>query len=66
MKSINNTQTTEDMNQKGIAPDKQSFIVEELSDEAASAVSGGAMTYITLGSPEYKQLMQQYAGQSGG
>jgi hypothetical protein len=50
MKSTNNTQTTEDMNQKAIAPDKQSFIIEELSDEAASAVSGGAYppsSYIT-------------------
>jgi hypothetical protein len=49
MKSTNNTQTTEDMNHKAIgyasaeriAFTERSFIVEELSDEAQSAISGG-------------------------
>ena len=41
MKATNNAQATEDMNKGAIALEKQSFIVEELSDEAASAVSGG-------------------------
>jgi hypothetical protein len=41
MKSTNNAQTTEAMNEKAIAPTWQSFIVEELSDGAQAAVSGG-------------------------
>jgi hypothetical protein len=48
MKSTNNTQTTEDMNQKAIALTEQDYIIEELSDEAASAVSGGGR-----GTPRY-------------
>jgi hypothetical protein len=47
MKSTNNTQTTEDLNKNAIAPDKQSFIMEELSDEAQSAVSGGKLRVLT-------------------
>jgi hypothetical protein len=45
MKSTNNTQTTEDMNQKAIALTEPDCIIEELSDEAALAVSGGARWY---------------------
>jgi hypothetical protein len=41
MKSTNNPQTTEDMNQKAIALTEQDCIIEELSDEAQAAVSGG-------------------------
>jgi hypothetical protein len=60
MKSTNNPQITEDMNKKAIALTEQDYIIEELSDEAASAVSGGApLRYVTLDSPEYKQLMQK-------
>ena len=53
MKSTNNTQTTEDMNEKAIALTEQSFIVEELSDEAASAVSGGR-TYRVMTSEDIR------------
>lgn len=51
MKSTNNVQTTEAVNKNAVAsqfpegvnaPTWQSHIIEELSDEAALAVSGGA------------------------
>jgi hypothetical protein len=41
MKSINNVQTTEALNEKAIAPTWQYYIVEDLSDEVQAAVSGG-------------------------
>jgi hypothetical protein len=42
MKSTSNVQTTQAMNKSAIAPQWEAFIVEELSDEAQAAVSGGA------------------------
>jgi hypothetical protein len=42
MKSTNNAQTTEAVNEKAIAPTWQSCIVEDLSDETQAAMSGGA------------------------
>ena len=62
MKSTNNPQTTEDMNEKAIAPEKQSFIVEELSDEAASAVSGGRMPWSITSAEEAGRLLAQGGG----
>ena len=56
MKSTNNPQTTEDMNQKAIALTEQSFIVEELSDEAQSAVSGGRMPWSITSTEESLRL----------
>jgi hypothetical protein len=55
MKSTNNTQTNEDLNKKAIgyasaeriALTEQSFIVEELSDEAQASVSGGKLRVLT-------------------
>ncbi len=41
MKSTNNNQTTEDMNNSENAPTWQDHITEELSDDAQAAVSGG-------------------------
>lgn len=46
MKSTNNTQTTEAVNEKENAPTWQSQIVEDLSDDAMAAVSGG-LTWVT-------------------
>ena len=60
MKSTNNPQTTEDMNQKAIALTEPDCIVEELSDEAASAVSGGGYPNNTVNSREefWKAIFQ--------
>ena len=41
MKSTNKAQTTEALNEKTLAPTWQSCIVEDLSDDAQAAVSGG-------------------------
>jgi hypothetical protein len=41
MKATNNTQTTESTNNSENTPTWQDYIVEDLSDDAQAAVSGG-------------------------
>jgi hypothetical protein len=69
MKSTNNSQTTEDMNKKAIAPTWQSCIVEELSDEAASALRGGGRRYTASEidpATSYQLLSSATGGSLGG
>ncbi|MBD2308370.1 hypothetical protein H6G17_23115 [Chroococcidiopsis sp. FACHB-1243] len=67
MKSTNNAQTTEAMDQKAIASNWQDCIVEELSDETASAFRGG-WKIITAASTKPISLEEYYklAGFWGG
>ncbi len=60
MKTTNNTQATEPTNNHENAPTWQAHIVEELSDEAQAAVSGGEKVrnvYITDPDEQRKILM---------
>jgi hypothetical protein len=62
MKSTNNAQTTEAVNEKAIAPMWQDCIVEELTDEAQAAVYGGKRTttgsYVAYpGTDEWNQII---------
>jgi hypothetical protein len=66
MKSTNNPQATEDMNKKAIAPTEPDCIIEELSDEAAAAVSGGGYPLTYLTDPKEISKILQSIGLAGG
>jgi hypothetical protein len=67
MKSTNNVQTTEAMNKSAIAPQWEACIIEELSDEAASSVSGGWRLIIAdPRKPMTAEQYNKYAGFWGG
>ena len=62
MKSTNNPQTTEDMNKGAITLTEPDCIIEELSDEAASAVSGGSWPVLNISGEESLRLLAQGGG----
>ncbi len=60
MKATNNAQATELTNKKENAPTWQEYIIEDLSDEAQAAVSGGVWWRVISADPNKSITAEDY------